>query len=85
MIKNNNKVGAKGNRPNTTITITVKQVIKTSDEPPEGSRQMKVPLSCAFSMSNRSCPRVRDEHLAVLAVKMLRLKRKLIIVRLRLD
>jgi len=36
-------------------------------------------------MSNRSRPRVRDEHLAVLAVKTLRLERKLIIVRTRID
>jgi len=33
-----------------TKTITIKQVIKMADKPPEGSWQTKVPLGCAISM-----------------------------------
>jgi len=38
--------------------------IKTPDEPPEGSRWMKVPLGHVLSKSIHSCPMVKDKHLA---------------------
>ena len=47
------------------VMITIKQAIKTPDEPPEGSWRTKVPLGHAISKSIHSCPMVKDKHLAV--------------------
>jgi len=74
------KTGSKQQR-----AVIIKQTIKTSDEPPEGSRQTKVSLGCAISMSIHSGPMGKDLHLAVKLRRHFYWRGNFVIVRTRID